>query len=302
MAITVRRLAEHKDLGLTLVAGRENADRVISWAHAIELADPTPYLSGGELVMTTGLKMGPTSDAQYEYVARLSTAGVVALAFDTGTNFDRVPDGVLSAGDALGLPILQVPADTPFIAITRAVIDELTADQLRTVQRVVDQQEIFARATLRDGVPGVVAALGQALSATAVVIGTDGRLLAATGRDTEHVIAITAEAARNMRPRSGRRHASRVIADGAGYLHHSDGARGPNGARVSRGALRCSALGVGSAPCCPRPLIDSDRTRETGQGHRCRTATPHRGHTWSARRTPILRSRRAPVLRLRSGQ
>jgi purine catabolism regulator len=144
--------------------------------------------------------------------------GVVALAFDTGTNFERVPDGVLSAGDALGLPILQVPADTPFIAITRAVIDELTADQLRTVQRVVDQQEIFVRATLRDGVPGAVAALSQALSATAVVIGTDGRPLAATGRDTEHVIAITAEAARNMRPHIGRRHASRVIADGAGYL------------------------------------------------------------------------------------
>jgi PucR family transcriptional regulator, purine catabolism regulatory protein len=64
MAITVRRLAGHKDLGLTLVAGRENADRAISWAHAIELADPTPYLSGGELVMTTGLKMGPTNDEQ----------------------------------------------------------------------------------------------------------------------------------------------------------------------------------------------------------------------------------------------
>ncbi|MFY9921174.1 MAG: PucR family transcriptional regulator ligand-binding domain-containing protein [Mycobacterium sp.] len=217
MAITVRRLAGRKDLGLTLVAGPENADRAISWAHAIELADPTPYLSGGELVMTTGLKMGATNDEQYEYVARLSTAGVVALAFDTGTNFDRVPDGVLSAGDALGLPILQVPADTPFIAITRAVIDELTADQLRSVQCVVDQQEIFVRATLRNGVPGVVAALSQALSATAVVIGTDGRPLAAAGRDTEHVIAITAEAARNMRPHSGRRHASRVIADGAGY-------------------------------------------------------------------------------------
>ena len=217
MAITVRRLAGHKDLGLTLVAGRENADRVISWAHAIELADPTPYLSGGELVMTTGLKMGSTSDEQYEYVARLSTAGVVALAFDTGTNFDRVPDGVLSAGDALGLPILQVPADTPFIAITRAVIDELTADQLRSVQRVVDQQEVFARATLQDGIPGVVAALSQALSATAVVIGTDGRPLAACGPDSEHVLLVAAEAARNTRPHSGRRHASRVIADGAGY-------------------------------------------------------------------------------------
>ena len=150
--------------------------------------------------MTTGLKMGPTSDEQYQYVARLSAVGVVALAFDTGTNFDLVPDGVLSAGDALGLPILQVPANTPFIAITRAVIDELTADQLRAVQRVVDQQAVFASATLRDGIPGVVTSLSKALSATAVVIGTDGRLLAATGRDTEHVIAITAEATRNCGP------------------------------------------------------------------------------------------------------
>jgi purine catabolism regulator len=39
--------------------------------------------------------MGPTRDEQYEYVARLSAVGFVALAFDTGTNFDSVPDGVL---------------------------------------------------------------------------------------------------------------------------------------------------------------------------------------------------------------
>ena len=40
MAITVRRLAEHKDLDLTLVAGRENADRVISWAQQSSLPIP----------------------------------------------------------------------------------------------------------------------------------------------------------------------------------------------------------------------------------------------------------------------
>jgi purine catabolism regulator len=54
VAITVRRLAQHPGLGLELVAGRENADRAITWAHSIELADPAPYLFGGELVMTTG--------------------------------------------------------------------------------------------------------------------------------------------------------------------------------------------------------------------------------------------------------
>jgi purine catabolism regulator len=63
----------------------------------------------------------------------------------------------------------------------------------------------------------VVASLSQALSATAVVIGTDGRPLAACGPGSERVVHIAAEASRNMRPHSGRRHASRVIADGAGY-------------------------------------------------------------------------------------
>jgi PucR family transcriptional regulator, purine catabolism regulatory protein len=217
MAITVRRLAQHKGLGLSLVAGREGADRVISWAHAIELADPTPYLSGGELVMTTGINIGSTDSEQFDYVARLSGAGTVALAVDTGTTFQQIPDGVVAAGDALGMPILRVPASTPFIAITRAVIDELTADQLRSVQRVVDQQEVLARATLRGGTPGVVGALSESLSATVVIIGTDGRTLAASGPDTDRVSELSAEAVRTMRAKTGRRSASRVLADGDGY-------------------------------------------------------------------------------------
>ncbi|MGV7904650.1 PucR family transcriptional regulator ligand-binding domain-containing protein, partial [Mycobacterium kansasii] len=74
----------------------------IGWAHAIELEDPTPYLSGGELVMTTGMNVGDTADRQFEYLARLSSAGVAALAFDTGTTHPAVPAGIIAAGDALG--------------------------------------------------------------------------------------------------------------------------------------------------------------------------------------------------------
>ena len=104
-------------------------------AHPIELPDPTPWLSGGELVMTTGLEIGADADDQFAYLQGLVAAGCVALAFDTGTRFDRVPDGLRAAGDALGFPVLAVPASTPFIAITRAVIDELTADQVRSVRQ-----------------------------------------------------------------------------------------------------------------------------------------------------------------------
>ncbi|QSE88123.1 PucR family transcriptional regulator [Rhodococcus pseudokoreensis] len=218
MSLTVRRLTQHSDLGLSLVAGREGADRVIDWAHPIELADPTPWISGGELVMTTGLKIGPTAEEQFDYVARLVQAGTVALAFDTGTTFERVPAGVLSAGDAFGLPILAVPASTPFIAITRVVIDELTADQLRGIQRVVDHQEKLARATLRGGIPAVISMLGRVLSSTVAVIDSDSHVLAVHGADSVRVIRHTREVAGTALSAPGRRRpTSKVIADDHGY-------------------------------------------------------------------------------------
>jgi purine catabolism regulator len=217
MSMTVRRLARDPKLGLTLVAGRDNGDRPITWAHAIELEDPTPYLSGGELVMTTGMNVGATENLQFDYLARLSAAGIAALAFDTGTTHTTVPSGIITAGDALGLPVLRVPARTPFIAITRAIIDEVTADELRSVQRVVDQQEVLARETLRNGIPAVVETLSKLLSATVVVIDVDGNTLAANGTEVDHIrelsLEITANGTNGKRPRR----ASSVVADGAGY-------------------------------------------------------------------------------------
>lgn len=199
--ITARRLCQVEDLGLALVAGTQAADRPIAWAHAIELADPTPYLAGGELVMTTGINIGPDAAAQAAYVARLADAGTAALAVDTGTTLSAVPAGVLTAGDEHGVPILRVPAATPFIAISRVVIDAVKADQLRSVQRVVDQQEVLTRATLRGGIPGVVTALADCLDAVVVAVAADGRELAAGGTADGDVISALSEAAGAARER-----------------------------------------------------------------------------------------------------
>lgn len=213
--VTVGWLARQADLGLTVVAGAQHADRTILWAHAIELADPAPYLSGGELVMTTGISVGKTKRAQYDYVSRLVAADAAALAFDTGTSFRQVPDGILAAGDDLGLPVLRVPASTPFIAITRAVIDAINADQLKSVQRTVELQERLARETLRGGIPALVDALSKALTATIVVLSTDGRLLAGGGPDTDRIAALATGLIGAKRGRN--EPATRVVADGDGY-------------------------------------------------------------------------------------
>ena len=77
MPMTVRRLAATTSLGLTIVAGHDDVDLSISWAHAIELQDPTRWLAGGELVMTTGLHLPRSATKQYEYVERIAQTGAV---------------------------------------------------------------------------------------------------------------------------------------------------------------------------------------------------------------------------------
>ncbi len=213
MAVTVAWLVRQAKLGLTVVAGAQHLDREILWAHAIELPDPGPYLSGGELVMTTGITVGTDARTHADYVGRLVAAQAAALAFDTGISYEQVPQGIIDAADAQGFPVLQVPASTPFIAITRTVIDRINADQVKAIQRTVDEQERLARETLQGGIPAVVTALAQALDASVVALSTAGRVLAGAGPDQDRAVAVGADMIAAESRRGGREPSSRVVAD-----------------------------------------------------------------------------------------
>ena len=53
--LTVQSLLD--ELGLSLAAGKESAEAPIRWVHISELLDPTPWMSGGELLLTTGIQL-----------------------------------------------------------------------------------------------------------------------------------------------------------------------------------------------------------------------------------------------------
>ena len=53
--LTVRGLVS--EMGLELATGADGADAPVRWVHISELPDPTPWLSGGELLLTTGIQL-----------------------------------------------------------------------------------------------------------------------------------------------------------------------------------------------------------------------------------------------------
>src|SRR6476469_234274 len=96
------------ELGLSLVSGQAAAQTHVRFVHSTELADPTPWLKGGELLLTTGLQLtGPK--AQREFVQRLADHDIAGLGFGTGFSHKRIPAALLAAARQRGFPLFEVP-------------------------------------------------------------------------------------------------------------------------------------------------------------------------------------------------
>jgi PucR family transcriptional regulator, purine catabolism regulatory protein len=122
------------ELGLTLATGEENAQVSVRWVHSTELLDPTPWLRGGELLLTTGLQlMG--AKPQREFVERLAEREIAGLGFGTGFVHKKVPAAILNAARKRGFPLFEVPYELPFIAITERVFAQLLNERYELLQR-----------------------------------------------------------------------------------------------------------------------------------------------------------------------
>ena len=81
----------------------------LSGVHISELTDPTPYLEGGELLLTTGIPItGAPLEVVDAYVKRLVDKKIVALGLGLGEGVDEVSPALLEACEravgARGLP------------------------------------------------------------------------------------------------------------------------------------------------------------------------------------------------------
>jgi PucR family transcriptional regulator, purine catabolism regulatory protein len=132
MELTVESLIA--ELGLTLVSGQESAQAHVRWVHSTELTDPTPWLKGGELLLTMGIQLdGPK--AQRELIDRLVDHEIVGLGFGTGFTHKRLPAALVTAARKRSFPLFEVPYELPFIAITERAFTQLVNERYEMLQR-----------------------------------------------------------------------------------------------------------------------------------------------------------------------
>jgi PucR family transcriptional regulator, purine catabolism regulatory protein len=132
MELTVASLIA--ELGLTLVSGEESAQAHVRWVHSTELTDPTPWLKGGELLLTMGIQLdGPK--AQRELIERLADHEIAGLGLGTGFTHKRLPAALVTAARKREFPLFEVPYELPFIAITERAFAQLLDERYEMLQR-----------------------------------------------------------------------------------------------------------------------------------------------------------------------
>jgi purine catabolism regulator len=139
-ALTVGDLVASPALQLRVRAGRAGLAAAVTWAHVSELTDPTPWLSGGELIMTTGIGVPRRADDQVAYLERLHAASVSGLVVSTELHVPPLTRRFLDRADALSFPVLEVPLPVPFIAIAQEVAAATHSDMHR---RLTAQLHVF---------------------------------------------------------------------------------------------------------------------------------------------------------------
>lgn len=117
-------LLQSDNLGLTLLWGEESLlGQEVSGVTATDLEDPGRFLGPGELVLS-GLvwwSPGATAAAKTDrFVAALAAAGARALLAGEETHAG-VPEELVAACRAHRMPLVAVPAQTSFRAVTEAV-------------------------------------------------------------------------------------------------------------------------------------------------------------------------------------
>ena len=104
-----------------VVAGAGQLDRPVRWVHVAEAPDVGVMLSGGEMVLTTGVLLAGDEEKQAEYIRSLHRAEAAAVVLGLGRAFPSPPDVMRRAAERCGLPMVVLHRPFPFAELTEEV-------------------------------------------------------------------------------------------------------------------------------------------------------------------------------------
>jgi purine catabolism regulator len=178
--VTVREALAIESLRTArVVAGQSGLDREVLWTHVVDLPDPVPWVSAGQMLLTTGLSWPKPEAEQRSQIRRLVDKRLAAITLAVPRYLDRFPRAARDEADRQGLPLIEIPFEIPFAQITEELQRAIIAQQYKILER----SEQIHRALTRSAASGknlndLADALGSLLGRSVTFEDADGKLLA----------------------------------------------------------------------------------------------------------------------------
>ncbi|WP_126427719.1 PucR family transcriptional regulator [Brevibacillus marinus] len=182
MTITIREALLLPDMVQSkLVGGAAGLDNQIRWVTIVEVLEDTNRLQEGEFLITTGY--GLTDDAKRlsGFIPSLARRKLSGVAIHTGFYMGEIPELLIAAADAYGLPLIEIPVEVNFSTITKAILQPIINRQFETLaySQAIHEQMIGV-ALSGQGLPAIARELARLTHGSAAIVDAFGYQLVST--------------------------------------------------------------------------------------------------------------------------
>lgn len=176
----VLRMDQVADALPEVLAGEGGLDVLVRWVHVAETAEAARLVSGGELLLATGLGWPRDARALRSLGRELAEAEIAGLVLELGERMPAAPEPLVDEFRAAGLPFVVLHREARFVAITEAVHSRIIDEQTVALRARDEIRELFTGLSLR-GSPAdfIVAQAARALRCPVVLEDTGHQVLVA---------------------------------------------------------------------------------------------------------------------------
>ncbi|KUO51819.1 MAG: hypothetical protein APF76_02710 [Desulfitibacter sp. BRH_c19] len=182
MGITVRQALEIGSLKQAkVVGGHQGLDNVITIVNIMEVPQVAKWMKGGELLVTAGLTLKDDPDLRKNLIYELAQKGVTAFGIKPGQYFDKVPEDMIEHANVVGMPLIELPKDVPYMDFMLPILEILINNQLYLLKKSEEIHNKLLEVFLAGwGVPSVCQALSQLVGNPVLIVERGSNLLSSS--------------------------------------------------------------------------------------------------------------------------
>ncbi|MCR4425269.1 MAG: PucR family transcriptional regulator ligand-binding domain-containing protein [Firmicutes bacterium] len=165
-----------------VVAGSRNLGNKILHIDTMEVPDIRPWLRKHELLVTTAYAIKDDTQALARLIESLAEVEAAGLAIKPGRFIGNLPDFVIEAADKLGVPLIEIPVDLPFIEITHPLMKAILSRQARRLEYSEEVHRALLRVALEgQGYDSIATTLQSLLECGVIIFNREFEVLARAG-------------------------------------------------------------------------------------------------------------------------